>query len=86
MSPKTTRWSEIEEFFVYRLPKGGKMIGFNYRPGASPHSTLSKINRRFGAEGALLNLWPGSPEAMAEELNEYRALALGWSHQAAYPS
>ena len=71
-SPKKTLWDVVEGFFVYRLPRGGKMIGFNYIPGRGPSTALVKLNGRLGAEGALPKLWPGPPEALAEELNSYR--------------
>jgi hypothetical protein len=76
-SPKRIPWRSIDPFFVYRLPRGGKMIAFNFRPGAKPHHTLlMKLNRRLGAEGSLPKLWPGSPDQLVEELNAYRERAL----------
>jgi hypothetical protein len=74
-NPKKVLWAEIEEFFVYRLPRGGKMIGFNYRPGARPTSRLTKLNRWAGADGALQRGWPGSPESMVQKLNDLRLQA-----------
>jgi len=72
-SPKPIRWSDVDRFFVYRLPKGGKMIGFNYRAGARGTSALLDFNRRSaGADGALPGLWRGGPEKIVEELNDYR--------------
>jgi len=76
-SPKKIQWRDIDGFFVYRLPRGGKMIGFNYKAGASPRPRLARFNRAFGAEGALPKGWPQSPEALAAQLNAYRAQALG---------
>lgn len=76
-SPKLVRWRDVEPFFVYRLPRAGKMIGYNYRPGAGPDSMLARINRRLGADCALPKGWPMSPEAMVEQLNACRARALG---------
>ena len=66
-SPKRIAWRSIEPFFVYRLPRGGKMIGFNFQPEAKPNRTL---------EGSLPKLWPGSPDQLVEELNAYRKQAL----------
>ena len=76
-SPKKIQWRDIDGFFVCRLPRGGKMIGFNYRAGASPRRRLARFNRAFGAEAALPRGWPQSPEALAAQLNAYRAQALG---------
>jgi hypothetical protein len=76
-SPKLVRWRDIEPFFVYRLPKGGKMVGYNYRPGARSDGMLAQISRRLGADGALPKGWPMSPEALVDDLNAFRARALG---------
>ncbi len=76
-SPKKVLWRDVEGFFVYRLPRGGKMIGYNLQPAARKQTALSKIARSFGADGALPKGWPGSAEKMADELNAYRLWALG---------
>jgi hypothetical protein len=76
-SPKKIPWRDVEAFFVYRLPKGGKMIGYNYRPGARKDSALARVGRAFGADGALPKGWALSPENMVVELNAYRQQALG---------
>jgi hypothetical protein len=62
-SPKRICWRDIDEFFVYRLPKGGKMIGLNHRPGA--RKAARKLP--FGPDGALPKCWPGSPDSTATE-------------------
>jgi hypothetical protein len=76
-TPKLVRWRDIEPLFVYRLPRAGKMIGYNFRPGVKPESTMGRIARRFGADAALPKGWPMSPDAMVEHLNAVRAQALG---------
>ncbi len=76
-SPRKVLWRDVEGFFVYRLPRGGKMIGYNLQPAARKQTALGKIARSFGADGALPKGWPGSPEKMAEDLNAYRLWALG---------
>jgi hypothetical protein len=75
-SPKTIPWRDVQGFFVYKLPKGGKMIGYNFAPGARKDTTIARLARGFGADGALPRAWPQSPEKMAETLNAYRARAL----------
>jgi hypothetical protein len=76
-SPKRIAWRSIDPFFLYQLPRGGKMIAYNFRPGAGPDPTLlRKLNRRLGADGSLPRLWPGSPSRFVEELNAYREQAL----------
>lgn len=75
-SPKHVLWRDVNPFFVYRLSRGGKMIGYNFAPGARTDSTLIRVNRLVGAEGALPKGWPGSPELMVERINAYRARAL----------
>ena len=80
-TPWHVRWDEVDGFFVYRLPRGGKMIGYNYAEGARPESVLLSLNRRFGADGALSKGFPGSPEQLVEELNRHRAQALRLDHR-----
>lgn len=75
-SPKQILWRDVSPLFVYRLARGGKMIGYNFAPGARKDSTLIRVNRFAGAEGALPKGWPGSPERMVERINAYRAQAL----------
>ena len=74
--PKTTPWRDIEGFFVYRLPKGGKMIGYNFAPGVRKDTVMAKIVRGLAADGVLPKGWPQSPDEMAQTLNAYRARAL----------
>lgn len=76
-SPKKVSWNSIDPFFLYRLPRGGKAIAYNYREGAErPHTPGARLSRRFGADGSLPRLWPGSPDRMVEDLNSYREQAL----------
>lgn len=75
-TPTQVLWRDVTPFFVYRLPRGGKMIGYNFAPGARKVSPLIRVNRLAGAEGALPKVWPGSPERMVERINAYREQAL----------
>ena len=75
-SQRKIYWRDIDSFFLYRLPKGGKMIGFNYKPEARKDSILSNIARQIGADGALPKGWPLSDEQMVEELNARRLQAV----------
>ena len=75
-SPKMTLWRDVESFFVYRLPRGGKMVGYNFAPGRRKETALAKLARGLGADGALPKGWPMSAEKMAETLNERRMRAL----------
>lgn len=75
-SPKKVHWRDIDEFFVYRLARGGKMIGFSYKAGAREVSPMVRFARSFGAEGALPKGWARSPEEMVAELETYRLRAL----------
>ena len=71
-SPKQVHWHDIEEFYLLSLPRGGGIIGYNFKPGARPQSLMLKLNRGFGAEAGLPRGWTASSEEMVEELNEYR--------------
>jgi hypothetical protein len=76
-SPKKVLWREVEGFHVYRLPRGGKMIGYSYAPGPKKESAAVAFARDLGAESALPRGWPQSPEKMVDLLNAYRLRALG---------
>lgn len=76
-NPKKVYWRDIDEFLVYRLPRAGKMIGYNYKPGVRQDSALARITRKFGADAALPKGWPMSPEKMVAELNTWRLQAAG---------
>jgi hypothetical protein len=76
LSPKKVAWSDVDEFFVWRLPRGGKSVGYRYRPGAKNVPKIVKVNRAFGADGALPRAWPLGPDELAAELNAYRESAL----------
>ena len=78
-SPKKVRWKDIGEFYVYRVPRSGTMVGYNFRPGARPESVMLELNRKLGAEAALPSGWPMSAEQMVDELNAFRAQALSAS-------
>ena len=75
-TPRRVPWGHVERFFVYRLPRGGKMIGYNLVPEVRARSALAPLNRSFGADAALPKTWPGSPERIVEQLNDYRIRAL----------
>ena len=75
-SPWGTAWGDVQGFVVCKLPFGGSMIGFNFKPSAKQRSSLARFNGTFGAEGALPQGWPLSTEAMVDELNSYRMSAL----------
>ncbi len=77
LTPKTIAWGDIEPFFVYRMPRGGKMIGYNYRPGVRQETIMTRLGRALAADGSLPKGWPKSQEKMVEELNAYREQALG---------
>jgi hypothetical protein len=77
-SPKLTRWRDVQPFFVFHLPRGGKMIGFNYIQDRAPSTTLAFVSGLAGAEAGLPKGWPKSPEAMVAVLNDYRERALAF--------
>jgi hypothetical protein len=73
---KLTPWRDVEGFFVYKLPRGGKLVGYNYTAGASSRSKMASINKLLGAEAALPKGFVLSPEKLAETMNDYRERAL----------
>ena len=75
-SPRRVAWRDVDRFFVYRLRRGGKMIGYDLAEHARPDSYLGDMARHFGADGALPKTLPGSPESIVADLNAYRAAAL----------
>ena len=75
MGIRQARWADVEQFSVVRLPRGGKMICYNFKPHARKATWWMEINRRLGADASLPKLWPGKPEDLVEKLNRYRAEA-----------
>ncbi len=74
-APTRIAWSDIDSFSVYRLPRGGKMIGVRYREGRGPQGMLASALRAVGPGGALPTGWALSPDAVVERLNAWRAKA-----------
>jgi len=74
-SPKTTAWTDVENFFVYSLGRGGKMIGYNFISAVRKTSLIARLSRRIAADAALPRGWPMSPEHMVEALDAYRIRA-----------
>ena len=70
--PMRVLWRDIDRFFVYRGPRGVKLIGYNYRPGGAPSGKLTGLARSIGAEGGLPGGWPMSPEELVEHLEACR--------------
>jgi hypothetical protein len=75
--PRKVLWRDIEPFFLYRLPKGSKMIGYKFVPAVREEMALERAADNLEADDAMLDEWPGSPEKMVEDLNAYRHRALG---------
>ncbi|HEY5071356.1 MAG TPA: hypothetical protein VII63_04925 [Caulobacteraceae bacterium] len=75
-TPLKIAWRDIEPFFVFDLPRGGSMVGFNYAPGRQPDSPLAGFASGFGADGALPGSWTPSTKDMVAKLNDYRRRAL----------
>jgi hypothetical protein len=74
---KKIRWDDIEGFSVFETGRGNKLIAYNFSPGASERTRLSRFNHAaFGLDAALPSGWPGGAAQMAEHLNTYRAQAL----------
>ena len=72
-----TRWQDVQGFFLLRMPRGVRTVGFNFEPAARQGSLLHNVNRAVGAEASLPPGWPGSAQEMADDLNAYRMRALG---------
>lgn len=73
--PLRMAWSDLSEVFVYRVPKGGTMIGYNVKEYArTPGMTLS---RALGADGAIPGSWPMKKAELAALLEQYRQFHAG---------
>ena len=73
--PRITAWEGIETFAVYRLPRGGAMVGWRLRRGTERSRGNDMASRLTGFDGALPMGWPGSPEMLAARMNACRAAA-----------
>jgi hypothetical protein len=76
LSPRQVLWTDIDGFFVYRLPRGAKAIGYNFRSPVRGALPSKPGGRRFGVKRLLPSGWPLSTEEMVETLNRYRLQAL----------
>ncbi len=73
---KTIPWRDVEEFFVFSTGNGSKLIGIDFKPGASERTRYARFSRTaFGADGGLPGYWSGGCENVVQQLNEYRARA-----------
>ena len=75
-NPKATAWRDVQGFFVHKLPRGGKMVGYNYVPGSPARPKMANFSGLLGAEAAIPKGFPGSAEKLSETLNAYRESAL----------
>ncbi|MBB4006387.1 hypothetical protein [Allorhizobium taibaishanense] len=83
-------WVNVSGFFVFHLPRAGKQIGYNYEPGFSKNSSWPAFNRTWralkkrslGAEATIPNTWSLKAELVVQELNDFRARAIGKSDAA----
>jgi hypothetical protein len=75
--PRKVLWRDIEPFFLYRLPKGGKMIGYKFVPASRKEMGLERAADSLEADDTMIDEWRRSPEQMVEDLNAYRHWALG---------
>ena len=74
---KKIPWRDVQEFFVYQTGRGNKLIGINFKPGASEHTGYARFSQKaFGADGGLPGYWSDGCESVVQELNEYRERAL----------
>ena len=74
--PRTTAWSDVGEFFIWKH-QASKFVAFRYAPGKAPDTLLTKVNRGLGLEGYLpAGLKPG-PERVLKIMEEWKARASG---------
>lgn len=78
-TPRRIAWADIDRFVVYRMPRGGKMVGWRYRPDRARGALARAVEAMTGVDGALPGCWPGKPEALVATLEQYRAAATGRS-------
>lgn len=76
-TPRRIAWADIDGFVVYRMPRGGKMVGWRYRPDRARGALKRAVAEMAGVDGALPKGWPGKPEALVETLERYRVAATG---------
>jgi hypothetical protein len=70
--PHRTVWGDVEIFFLLRLPRGGRMIAYNFRLGRAPASRLMGVSRALGADAGIPGMWSLSKARMVDLLNDYR--------------
>jgi len=70
-NPRKVPWSDVDHFFVFRLPRGGSIVGYNYKAGRKLDSRLGRISSAMGADAGLPKGWPMSPEKLVETMNHF---------------
>lgn len=78
-SSRRRGWCDVERFHLFRLPRGGTMVGYDLADHARRDSYLGDLQRRWAPDGVLPKTLPGSPESIAAALNAYRDRALAGS-------
>ena len=72
--PWTIAWSDIDHF----TPMQAGMIGFTYRDGAAPESSLRRFNRTMSnVDGGIPGRWTRSTPEMLALLEDYRSKSVG---------
>jgi hypothetical protein len=75
--PTRFRWQDVGEFYVYRLSKGTEAIGFKLKQPPRDHARFADSPSQLPAARSLPQGWDQTPASMVQELNSYRAQAIG---------
>jgi hypothetical protein len=76
-TPRRIPWTQAERFRLYRLPRGGRMIGYD-KPRDPLADTPRGLTAAFlGVDGSLPTNWTMSSDKLVALLNSYRAQVLG---------
>jgi len=72
LKPATTLWRDVTEFFVFNMPSGGTLPGYNFQPHYTRNARLRRINSKLGAESTVAGRWKISTEELTAALENYR--------------
>ncbi len=65
-------WRDVEELFLYKLPRGGKMVAWRLRPDRRPKKLTAALNRMMGVDGGVPSTWTVPPKELLELMEQWR--------------
>lgn len=75
-APRRYAWSDLEQVYVMRRPRGGQLIGLKYREGRRPDDLADKIGAAVGVDATLPGGWTRSIAGVVARMEAWRTGAV----------